>query len=608
MVEHAWLRDYLNLKGTMPDHSSLWLQQQLPGCGRLPYSSSSISRMGPACQRSSILYFLNSATRYSGKTSEKPGYQRGAGNICTYPEENTCLILPAGILWLLLLLTATGNRAYAQHIPVTNPSLEGTPAEKAAPPRWGAVRTSDIQPGIYNVWLPPSDGSSYVGLHSGPTYVEGVSQRLSVSMKAGYYYNMSFDLAYTSTYVFKGCYGNLAIYGGHSPGDLKELLWTSGEFTHTGWKRYNASFSPTSDHKYITLCAYHSSQCNRSRYGVIVLVDNLSSWIYQRLELELSTTATCADTNTGAVSVKVRGGVAPYTYQWSTQAGHNSSTKSLSGLPAGQYQVTVTDSRGISARGTATVAVTDLASAATVTPSLCHGDGSSRISISTTGGIPPYRYYLDGSTVGTYTPVFEYLEPGRHDVLVKDEQGCINRLDNMQVKEPPPLVIRHTTVRSSSCSGAANGVIIPQVQGGVPPYEYRVDNGLWQQDSVLGQLGEGYHRYEVRDRNACTVSGTGETTSPWKNCLVVMPTAFSPNGDGMNDVFRPKVYDDIHNYQLTVYNRWGELVFRSTDPNRGWDGTYRGLLQEVQGFTYICTYQDRNNTRQELKGVVVMVQ
>jgi len=541
------------------------------------------------------------------KVHEEPAYRHSAGNICCILTENTCLFLLRSLLCACSVLMAACNAGYAQHIPLMNASLEGRPAEKAAPPEWSAVRTADIQPGIYHVLLPPSDGSSYVGLHSGPAYTEGISQRLSVRMKGGERYNLHFDLAYTATYVFEGCYGNLAIYGGHSPGDLKELLWTSGEFTHVSWRRYNAHFSPAADYEYITLCAYNSRSCNKSRYGVVVLIDNLSSWICQQLKLELSVSPTCAGVSTGTVTAAVSGGLAPYTFQWSPGTGGNN-TSHLGGLPAGQYQVTVTDSKGVAARGTATVQVTDLASTASVTPSQCHGDRNNRITVSTNGGLPPYRYYLDGSATGTYTPVFEGLDPGSHEVLVKDEQGCINRLDHIQVTMPPPLVIQHATIKPASCDEAANSAIIPQVQGGIPPYEYRVDNGAWQQDSVLGQLPAGYHRYEVRDRNACTVSGTGETTSPWQNCLVVMPTAFSPNGDGRNDVFRPKVYDDVRNYQLTIYNRWGGLVFRSNDPYIGWDGTYRGLLQEVQGFTYICTFHDRNNTRQELRGVVALVQ
>lgn len=54
-----------------------------------------------------------------------------------------------------------------------------------------------------------------------------------------------------------------------------------------------------------------------------------------------------------------------------------------------------------------------------------------------------------------------------------------------------------------------------------------------------------------------------------------IPTAFSPNGDGVNDAFRP-VVNDVENYSLIIYNRWGEFVFETTDPKAGWNGKYKG--------------------------------
>jgi gliding motility-associated-like protein len=54
------------------------------------------------------------------------------------------------------------------------------------------------------------------------------------------------------------------------------------------------------------------------------------------------------------------------------------------------------------------------------------------------------------------------------------------------------------------------------------------------------------------------------------------PTGFSPNNDGNNDIFNIYGTNDATNYELEVYNRWGEMIFRSTDKSEGWDGTYHG--------------------------------
>ena len=509
------------------------------------------------------------------------------------------------LLWTCILLQGAGTNVLSQHIPITNPSLEGIPAERKAPPGWTRLQTSDIQPGVYNITKPAADGNTYVGLHSGPNYTEGISQRLAGTMKAGYQYSIYFDLAYAPLYAYEACYGNVAIYGGNKAGELKELLWSSGNFYDTSWMRHDASFTPAASYPWLTIVAYYPTACNKSLHGVAVLIDHISPWLYEHPKLEFSTLPACAvDDNTGAVTVKALGADPPYTYQWS----HGGAvTPTLANLYPGKYDVTVTDSKGISTQGSATVTVTDLASQLTVTPSRCHGDEQNSISLHTTGGLPPYRYYFNGSNTGVYTPVFEGLKPGVYAVTVKDEQGCLEEWKNITVEEPPPLQIRSVTIKPCSCSEVNNGKIVPQPAGGVPPYEFRLDNGLWQADSVLGGLSPGNYRYEIKDSNGCYITGAGEIISPYQHCFVILPNAFSPNGDGNNDVFRPKVYDDIHNYQLSIYNRWGSLIFRSNDPGIGWDGSYKGSTAPPQHYVYVCTYTDRNNVPQELTGAFMLV-
>lgn len=523
------------------------------------------------------------------------------------PRNSSKPAISIGCLSLLcgcLLLLCSGSKVLSQHIPITNPSLEDRPAERVAPLGWSPVATSDVQPGVYNITKPPSDGQSYVGLHSGPGYIEGISQRLAGTLKAGYSYSTSFDLAYAPIYAYDACYGNLAIFGGNSEGEMKELLWASGEFHDSSWVRYNVSFVPSGTYTCLTLVAHYSSRCNKSLHGAAVLIDNLFPWLYEQPKLEFRVTSTCVNESTGTLTVMPLGGDPPYTYLWA----HNGAfTPTISQLPAGQYDVVVTDSKGISAQGSAMVNVTDLASQVTVTPSRCHGDDQNSISLQTSGGLPPYRYYFNGNNNVSYTPVFDRLKPGVYAVRVRDEQGCMNELKDILVEEPPLLEIRSVTVKPCSCSEVNNGRIIPQAAGGVPPYEYRVNNGLWQPDSVLGGLQPGNYLYEIKDNNDCRVTGNAEIISPYKNCFVILPTAFSPNGDGNNDVFRPKVYDDVHNYQLRIYNRWGSLIFSTNDPGAGWNGNYQGRPVLAQHYSYVCTFTNSKNMPQELKGIVMLI-
>ncbi|NOT52318.1 MAG: PKD domain-containing protein [Chitinophagaceae bacterium] len=75
--------------------------------------------------------------------------------------------------------------------------------------------------------------------------------------------------------------------------------------------------------------------------------------------------------------------------------------------------------------------------------------------------------------------------------------------------------------------------------------------------------------------------------SPNANGGYLMPTAFTPNGDGLNDCYGIKQWGTITELEFSIYNRWGERVFFTTDPNKCWDGTYKGIPQDSYVFVYM---------------------
>lgn len=87
-----------------------------------------------------------------------------------------------------------------------------------------------------------------------------------------------------------------------------------------------------------------------------------------------------------------------------------------------------------------------------------------------------------------------------------------------------------------------------------------------------------------------------------------LPDAFTPNGDGLNDVFRP-IGTEIVDYHLIVFNRWGQLVFESSATEKGWDGTFNGSKCEPGVYTYTLTYRDNSASDHTVKttGVVTLV-
>ena len=117
-------------------------------------------------------------------------------------------------------------------------------------------------------------------------------------------------------------------------------------------------------------------------------------------------------------------------------------------------------------------------------------------------------------------------------------------------------------------------------------YRWHYNDKLYVQ-WVLDLTTEGEHSLKVTD-TVCNTESSGKITIRTRVCedCIRMPNAFSPNNDGMNDLLRPYFYCDIQQYELRVFNRFGELVFETAQPDAGWDGTYKGKPCELGVYFY----------------------
>jgi gliding motility-associated-like protein len=92
--------------------------------------------------------------------------------------------------------------------------------------------------------------------------------------------------------------------------------------------------------------------------------------------------------------------------------------------------------------------------------------------------------------------------------------------------------------------------------------------------------------------------------------IYYVPNSFTPNGDELNQQFKPIIYSgiDVNNYEFLIYNRWGELIFESYDVDNGWDGTYNGSLVKDDSFVWYIKFKSvYSDKRQEVFGNVTIV-
>jgi gliding motility-associated-like protein len=112
--------------------------------------------------------------------------------------------------------------------------------------------------------------------------------------------------------------------------------------------------------------------------------------------------------------------------------------------------------------------------------------------------------------------------------------------------------------------------------------------GLLETDSfaVVTPLEDTEYTVFVTDANGCEQELSVMVYVFTRNVVLLMPDAFTPNGDGVNDVFEITNKADFREIEMRVYNRWGEVVHDGRGQDHGWDGTYNGQKQNADMYVY----------------------
>lgn len=503
---------------------------------------------------------------------------------------------------MTLLLLSLKNVS-GQDIILQNPSLEGNPQRGTVPKPWYIEsKTPDTQPG-FEISLPPSNGNSYIGALHSNDYYESFAQDMETSLKAGKIYYLTFDLAYPPYYTKEICNGSFAIYG-TNPNESPVLLWESGAFYHTGWKTYTAILKPKKEYHQIILGPNYVAPCSSCNCtATAVLIDNFSTTIREMPQLEVHVQNTCKNMEKGAVTVTVRSGVPPFHYFWSSDInGSNHDSNELHNLKAGAYNVTVVGGNGLEVRTDFNIGEMDIQVTPEITPPSCYGYNDAVVNLAVISGIPPYHYEMNYGAVIQNQPVFTQLKKGPYKFKITDARGCTTPIYELQIPQPDLLQMSVADVQPA-CSDDLEGKIVMNCVGGVPPYVYSLDRSRWQASNSFEQLSPGKYLCYITDKNKCEISDRTEIKKNNQKCAIFMPNAFSPNGDGLNDTFRPKVYDEVHDFAMEIFNRYGQRIYVSRNPKQGWDGGQ----QPSGAYIWTITYMDSKLQARKQQGSITLI-
>lgn len=248
------------------------------------------------------------------------------------------------------------------------------------------------------------------------------------------------------------------------------------------------------------------------------------------------TDVSCNGASDGAITASPTGGILPYTYQWSTNAG-GQTTATVTGLSAGSYLLTVTDSLGC--EGFDTVAVTEptvLTASASITSNFngeaisCFGACDGVALAAASGGTAAYTYAWGVDAANQTTATATGLCFGTHLVTITDGNGCV-ATDAILLTSPVQLAATATVASDYngadvSCFGQCDGDAAAAVTGGTAAYTYLWDTNAGSQTTALATgLCANSYSVTVTDANGCSNIDSLSVSEPAQ--LAVAPAVTS---------------------------------------------------------------------------------
>ena len=301
------------------------------------------------------------------------------------------------------------------------------------------------------------------------------------------------------------------------------------------------------------------------------------------------------------------GGTPNYQFSWST--GEGGAVNQV--VTGNVYLVTVTDENMCTAIDTFDFQNVQFIDADfDVRAVSCFGELDGQIEITPTLGVEPFLFAMDNQEDLSAIPVFSGLEAGPHVVYIEDGNGCLQSF-NLDVTEPAPILVDlGPDLTISAGSSIALSAKVLNAQG--------YTNYVWE--ALSGDT--------LNCGNCVSPEATPRVTSQYKLTIidgnqcaavdfvwirveqpieVMVPTGFTPNGDGANDRLMVHGKSGIQIMSFEVYDRWGTLVYREesfevNDSLRGWDGRFQNKVAQNGVYVWAILAEFQDGSQRTYKG------
>ncbi len=396
------------------------------------------------------------------------------------------------------------------------------------------------------------------------------------------------------------CNNSITLTGSGNFNDLN-YLWSSTNLFNDTLNNYPTDSSY--NHSF-TNSTYLFFQVNN--YGCS---DYDSLFIDQRVIITPSSIQNplCFNDANGSITINVQGAITPITFNWS----NGEITQNISNLPAGMYSLSIIDNDGCEATfDTLLIEPLEL-TVDTLSESIpCDIACIGKAFANPQGGTTPYQWVWDDSFTQATNPAIQLCD-GIYTVTVTDANNCIH-LDTVEVKDESVSISFYAWASKDTIYEGESSQLNSTILNNNYAYSWQPVGGLSNStisNPIATPGATTTYTVIATDPYGCTWTDTITIYITDVICdepYIYVPNAFTPNNDGKNDVL--KVESSVgYDLVFQIFDRWGELVFETTDIDRAWDGNFNGKELSAGVYVYHLTLICYNHHTFSKKGNITLI-
>ena len=350
------------------------------------------------------------------------------------------------------------------------------------------------------------------------------------------------------------------------------------------------------------------------------VVDNFGCIFYEEIEITATsyinpspiiTQEECGGLD-GQIDLNISGGTPGYSVSWDSEL----TGETISDLSAGTYFYNITDGLDCEISGNETIQniETGLTFDTEIFDDHCN-QGIGEITLIPTNGASPYNFVWSHSNTNQNSTAYNLIE-GTYEIFIQDNDGCEGNLsidiDNI---DGPTAFFNQNFDTVTYVDGIVDFLNFSSAaaQTELTSNQWSFGNGqfsnLESPSHNFDQIGNYFVQLTVTDNFDCTDTYIRELVAV-EDYFIWTPSAFTPNGDGKNDLYIPKFHNVIEeSFQFFIYDKWGKLVYETTDINTGWDGIRQdnGKIADNSSYSFIAKFITYRNQLQKKTGSFLLL-